>query len=97
MRRAALTFLALAIVSLAVAPAQAKDGGKVFDVAVLQCVGNEGGILVVDAVSLTSLEVIEIGSMCGDALKTLQDAGYETDSTVSRNVTFTYTLTRNSK
>lgn len=95
-RRAALTFLALAIVTLAVAPAQAKDGGKTktFQVAVLQCKGN-GAQLIVDAVSVTALDSeIEIGSMCGDALKALQDAGYATDSTISRPSTFTYTLTK---
>jgi hypothetical protein len=96
-RRAALTFLALAMVALAVVPAQAKDGGKTFDVAVLQCIG-DGAQLTVDAVSVTSLDSqIVIGSMCGEALKTLQDAGYETDSTISRPDTFTYTLTKKSK
>ena len=94
MRRAALTFLALTVVALAVAPAYAKDkGGATFEVAVVQCKG-DGAQLAVDAVSVSAAEpVIEVGDMCGDALKALQDAGFVTDSTISRPVTFTYTLT----
>ena len=94
-RRAALTFLALAMVVLAVVPAQAK-GSKTFEVAVLQCIG-DGPQLTVDAVTVTVLDSeIEVGSMCAEALKTLQDAGYETDSTISRPETFTYTMTKGS-
>ena len=92
MRRAALTFLALTLVVLAVAPAHAK-GGATFEVAVVQCKG-DGAQLAVDAVSVSTAEpVIEVGDMCGEALKALQDAGFVTDSTISRPVTFTYTLT----
>jgi len=45
----------------------------------VQCKG-DGAQLAVDAVSVSTAEpVIEVGDMCGDALKALQDAGFVTD------------------
>jgi len=92
-----MTFLALAIVALAVAPAQAKDGGKTFDVAVLQCIG-DGAEVIVDAFSVTPADlVIVIGGKCAAGVKVIEDAGFELDSAISRPVTFTYTFTKKSK
>jgi hypothetical protein len=92
-----MTFLALAMVGLAVAPAQAKEGGKTFDVAVLQCIG-DGAEVIVDAVSVTPADlVIPLGTKCAAAVKAIEDAGFELDSAISRPVTFTLTYTKKSK
>jgi hypothetical protein len=85
------------MVALAVAPAHAKDGGKSFDVAVLQCIG-DGAEVIVDAVSVSTADpVIPLGAKCAAAVKSLQDAGFELDSAISRPVTFTYTFTKSAK
>lgn len=96
-RRVALTFLALAMLSLSIAPAQAKDGGKTFDVAVLQCVG-DGAAVVIDAYSVTPADlVLVVGGKCAAGVKAIQDAGFAMDSAISRPITFTYTFTKTSK
>ena len=93
----ALTVVAaLAIVSMAPAPALAK-GALVYDVAVMGCSGSSGP-MTVNKISTTDVDLnIEIGAGCAESLKALLDAGYTIDSTLNNDVTNLYTLSKGEK
>ena len=93
----ALTVVAaLAIVSMAPAPALAK-GGLVYNVAVMGCTGSSGP-MTVNKLSTTDVDLqIQIGDRCADSLKVLLDAGYTIDSTLNNDVTNLYTLSKGDK